>query len=211
MVLEAIYEGYFEWTSHGFRPHKSCHTALKSLQNNFNGTKWFIEGDIKSFFDNINHDVMIEILRERISDERFLRLIRKFLNAGYLEEWHFNKTYSGTPQGGIISPILANIYLDKFDKYMEKYAQDFHKGKVRHRNKDIGKLNNRVYYLKKRIKEVTDVDILEAMREELRSKQQQILTMPSGNDMDENFRRLKYLRYADDYLIGVFGKKSQCV
>lgn len=129
MVLEAIYEGYFEWTSHGFRPHKSCHTALKSLQNNFNGTKWFIEGDIKSFFDNINHDVMIEILRERISDERFLRLIRKFLNAGYLEEWHFNKTYSGTPQGGIISPILANIYLDKFDKYMEKYAQDFHKPK----------------------------------------------------------------------------------
>ena len=210
MVLEAIYEGYFEWTSHGFRPHKSGHTALKSLQNNFNGTKWFIEGDIKSFFDNINHDVMIEILRERISDERFLRLIRKFLNAGYLEEWHFNKTYSGTPQGGIISPILANIYLDKFDKYMEKYAQDFHKGKVRHRNKDIGKLNNRVYYLKKRIKEVTDVDILEAMREELRSKQQQILTMPSGNDMDENFRRLKYVRYADDFLIGVIGNKVEC-
>ena len=155
MVLEAIYEGYFERTSHGFRPHKSCHTALKSLQNNFNGTKWFIEGDIKGFFDNINHGVMIEILRERISDERFLRLIRKFLNAGYLEEWHFNRTYSGTPQGGIISPILANIYLDKFDKYMKKYAQDFHKGKVRHRNKDIGRLNNRVHYLKKRMKEVT--------------------------------------------------------
>ena len=105
---------------------------------------------------------------------------------------------------------MANIYLDKFDKYMEKYAQDFHKGKVRHRNKDIGKLNNRVYYLKKRIKEVTDVDILEAMREELRSKQQQILTMPSGNDMDENFRRLKYVRFADDFLIGVIGNKAEC-
>ena len=210
MVLEAIYEGYFERTSHGFRPHKSCHTALKSLQNNFNGTKWFIEGDIKGFFDNINHGVMIEILRERISDERFLRLIRKFLNAGYLEEWHFNRTYSGTPQGGIISPILANIYLDKFDKYMKKYAQDFHKGKVRHRNKDIGRLNNRVHYLKKRMKEVTDVDKLEAMREEVRNKQQQILTMPSGNDMDENFRRLNYVRYADDFLIGVIGNKAEC-
>ena len=125
MILEAIYEGYFEWTSHGFRPNRSCHTALKSLQNNFNGTKWFIEGDIKGFFDNIDHNVLIEILRERILDERFLRLIRKFLNAGYLEEWQFNKTYSGTPQGGIVSPILANIYLDKFDKFMEEYAQKF--------------------------------------------------------------------------------------
>ncbi len=211
MILEAIYEGYFEWTSHGFRPNKSCHTALKSLQNNFNGAKWFIEGDIKGFFDNIDHNVMIDILRERIADERFLRLIRKFLNAGYLEEWRFNKTYSGTPQGGIVSPILANIYLDKFDKYMEKYAKNFRKGDVRKRNKDICKLNNRVHYLKKRIKVVEDADKLSAMVEELRKKQQQILTMPSGNDMDENFRRLKYVRYADDFLVGVIGNKSDCV
>ena len=158
MILESIYEGYFEWTSHGFRPNRSCHTALKSLQNNFNGTKWFIEGDIKGFFDNIDHNVLIEILRERILDERFLRLIRKFLNAGYLEEWQFNKTYSGTPQGGIVSPILANIYRDKFDKFMEEYAQKFRKGTVRRRNKDIRKLNNRVHYLKKRISEVKDAD-----------------------------------------------------
>ena len=100
--------------------------------------------------------------------------------------------------------------MDKFDKYMKKYAQDFHKGKVRHRNKDIGRLNNRVHYLKKRMKEVTDVDKLEAMREEVRNKQQQILTMPSGNDMDENFRRLNYERYADDFLIGVIGNKAEC-
>ncbi len=95
MVLEAIYEGHFEWTSHGFRPNRSCHTALKSLQNNFNGAKWFIEGDIKGFFDNIDHNVLIEIMKGRIADDRFLRLIRKFLNAGYMEEWQFNKTYSG--------------------------------------------------------------------------------------------------------------------
>ena len=211
MILEAIYEGYFEWTSHGFRPNRSCHTALKSLQNNFNGTKWFIEGDIKGFFDNIDHNVLIEILRERILDERFLRLIRKFLNAGYLEEWQFNKTYSGTPQGGIVSPILANIYLDKFDKFMEEYAQKFHKGTARRRNKDICKLNNRVHYLKKRINEVKDADKISAMMDELRAKQRQILTMPSGADMDENFRRLKYVRYADDFLIGVIGTKEECV
>ena len=210
MVLEAIYEGHFEWTSHGFRPNRSCHTALKSLQNNFNGAKWFIEGDIKGFFDNIDHDVLIEIMKGRIADDRFLRLIRKFLNAGYMEEWQFNKTYSGTPQGGIISPILANIYLDKFDKYMDEYANKFNKGTVRSRNKDICKLNSRVHYLKRRINEVEDVNVRTRMVEELHEKQKRILTMPSGNDMDRNFRRLRYLRYADDFLIGVIGTKNEC-
>ncbi|WP_270439475.1 reverse transcriptase/maturase family protein, partial [Bacteroides bouchesdurhonensis] len=210
MVLEAIYEGHFEWTSHGFRPNRSCHTALKSLQNNFNGAKWFIEGDIKGFFDNIDHNVLIEIMKGRIADNRFLRLIRKFLNAGYMEEWQFNKTYSGTPQGGIISPILANIYLDKFDKYMDEYANKFNKGTARSRNKDICKLNSRVHYLKRRINEVEDVNVRTRMVEELHEKQKLILTMPSGNDMDVNFRRLKYVRYADDFLIGVIGTKNEC-
>ena len=210
MILEAIYEGHFEWTSHGFRPNRSCHTALKSLQNNFNGTKWFIEGDIKGFFDNIDHSVLVEIMKERIMDDRFLRLIRKFLNAGYIKEWHFNNTYSGTPQGGIISPILANIYLDKFDKYIEEYANNFNKGKARSRNKDICKLNGRVHYLKRRIHEVEDANVKTRMVEELHEKQKLILTMPSGNDMDENFRRIKYVRYADDFLIGVIGTKSEC-
>lgn len=210
MVLEAIYEGHFEWTSHGFRPNKSCHTALKSLQNNFNGVKWFIEGDIKGFFDNINHNILIGIMRERITDERFLRLIRKFLKAGYMEEWHYNKTYSGTPQGGIISPILANIYLDKFDKYMNEYAEKFRKGDTRSRNKEICKLNQRVSYLKRRLKEVEDAEKRTSMITELHEKQRMILTIPSGNDMDKEFRRLKYVRYADDFLIGIIGTKEEC-
>lgn len=116
MILEAIYEGHFEYTSHGFRPHRSCHTALTHIQDKFTGAKWFIEGDIKGFFDNIKHEILVNILKERIADERFIRLIRKFLKAGYAEQWKFHNTYSGTPQGGIVSPILANIYLDKFDK-----------------------------------------------------------------------------------------------
>ena len=124
MVLEAIYEGNFEYTSHGFRPNRSCHTALTHIQKEFNGAKWFVEGDIKGFFDNINHDVLINILLERIADERFIRLIRKFMKAGYIEDWQFHNTYSGTPQGGIISPILANIYLDKLDKYIKEYRKD---------------------------------------------------------------------------------------
>ena len=116
LLLEAVYEGAFAKTSHGFRPNHSCHTALSQVQVCFTGVKWFVEGDIKSFFDNINHEVMVDILTERIKDERFLRLIRKFMKAGYLEEWQYHNTYSGTPQGGIISPILANIYLDKLDR-----------------------------------------------------------------------------------------------
>lgn len=116
MILEAVYEGSFEHTSHGFRPNRSCHTALAQIQKSFIGTKWFVEGDIKGFFDNINHETLMNILSERIADERFLRLIRKFANAGYIEDWTFHKTYSGTPQGGIISPILANTILTKLDK-----------------------------------------------------------------------------------------------
>ena len=125
MVLEAIYEESFEYTSHGFRPKRSCHTALKQIEKSFCGVKWYIEGDIKGFFDNINHDVMIGILEERINEARFIRLIRKFLNAGYIEDWEYFHTYNGTPQGGIISPVLANIYLDKLDKYMAEYAAKF--------------------------------------------------------------------------------------
>lgn len=113
MLLSAIYEDSFEDVSHGFRPNRSCHTALKQIQNRFVRCKWFVEGDIKGFFDNIDHETMFDILRKRIADERFLRLIRKFLNAGYMENQQLHSTYSGTPQGGIISPILANIYLDQ--------------------------------------------------------------------------------------------------
>jgi retron-type reverse transcriptase len=91
MILEAIYEGQFETSSHGFRTHRSCHTALDYVKKAFSGAKGFIEGDIKGFFDNINHDVMVNILKERIADERFLRLIRKFLNAGYIEDCKFSQ------------------------------------------------------------------------------------------------------------------------
>ncbi|MGX5576571.1 reverse transcriptase domain-containing protein, partial [Bacillus toyonensis] len=111
MILEAIYEGIFSNLSHGFRPKRSCHTALQQIKSTFGGTRWFIEGDICSFFDNIHHHTLVTLLRKRIQDEKFIRLIWKFLRAGYMEEWQFYKTYSGTPQGGIISPILSNIYL----------------------------------------------------------------------------------------------------
>lgn len=211
MILEAIYEGYFEWTSHGFRPNRSCHTALAQIQKQFSGAKWFIEGDIKGFFDNIDHDVLIEILRKRIKDERFLRLIRKFLNAGYAEKWEFHHTYSGTPQGGIISPILANIYLDQFDKYMAEYAEKFDKGDARKRNNEYYRLNTRMCNLKKKINSVEDSTERAEMIYKYQNMRSQKFSMSPTEAMDENYRRLQYVRYADDFLIGVIGSKDDCV
>ena len=210
MILEAIYEGYFEYTSHGFRPFKSCHTALSSIQKRFVGAKWFIEGDIKGFFDNIDHCVLIGILEERINDVRFIRLIRKFLKAGYVEHWQFNHTYSGTPQGGIISPILANIYLDKFDKFMDEYAKRFDKGNKRRVNPAYNRICNKRNSLKRKLNSETDVKKREILISQIRNMRTEMQQIPYGNDMDEQYRRLKYVRYADDFLIGVIGSKSDC-
>ena len=210
LLLEAIYEGHFEGTSHGFRPHRSCHTALGMIQKSFAGAKWFIEGDIKGFFDNIDHNVLISILRERISDERFLRLIRKFLNAGYVEDWKYNKTYSGTPQGGIISPILANIYLDKFDKYIKEYAAKFRKGDRRSINPEYWRLNNKKNWLKQKLQKTSDEQMRKSYLYEIAQLSKQMLSTPHKDAMDADFRRLQYVRYADDFLISVIGSKSEC-
>ena len=210
LLLEAIYEGHFEGTSHGFRPHRSCHTALGMIQKSFAGAKWFIEGDIKGFFDNIDHNVLISILRERISDERFLRLIRKFLNAGYVEDWKYNKTYSGTPQGGIISPILANIYLDKFDKYIKEYAAKFRKGDRRSINPEYWRLNNKKNWLKKKLQKTSDEQMRKSYLYEIAQLSKQMLSTPHKDAMDADFRRMQYVRYADDFLISVIGSKSEC-
>lgn len=211
LLLEAIYEGHFEGTSHGFRPHRSCHTALGMIQKSFAGAKWFIEGDIKGFFDNINHEVLINTLRERIADERFIRLIRKFLNAGYVEDWKFHKTYSGTPQGGLISPILANIYLDRFDKYIKEYAQSFDKGRERQSSTEYKRLENKRSKLVIKAKSVEDESVRTNLIDEIRKVEREIIKTPYGLNMDETFKRLKYVRYADDFLIGVIGSKAECV
>lgn len=209
MILESIYEASFEPTSHGFRPHRSCHTALINVSRNYSGVKWFVEGDIKGFFDNISHDVLIGILRERIEDERFIRLIRKFLNAGYVEDWVFHKTYSGTPQGGIISPIMANIYLDKLDKFMLEYADKYNKGAKRTDNPEYFRLSRKIAKLNYKLEQVEEPQkVLRRAKVKEILKERSLLS--AGKDMDDTFRRLKYIRYADDFLIGVIGSKEDC-
>ena len=211
MILEAIYEGHFETTSHGFRPKRSCHTALLHIQKTFNGAKWFIEGDIKGFFDNIDHDVLVGILRERISDDRFIRLIRKFLKAGYVEDWTFHNTYSGTPQGGIVSPILANIYLDKLDKYVKEYIQHFDKGTKRRPGKESNDLANERKRTVRKLKKVKDGTEKAALVARLKAIEQERAAFPSGDEMDGSYRRLKYIRYADDFILGVIGSKEDAL
>lgn len=208
MILEAIYEGHFETTSHGFRPKRSCHTALLHIQKTFSGAKWFIEGDIKGFFDNIDHDVLVGILRERISDDRFIRLIWKFLKAGYVEDWTFHNTYSGTPQGGIVSPILANIYLDKLDKYVKEYIRHFDMGTKRRPGKESNDLANERKWTVRKLKKVKDGTEKAALVARLKAIEQERAAFPSGDEMDGSYRRLKYIRYADDFILGIIGSKE---
>lgn len=213
MILESIYEPNFSNLSHGFRPNKSCHTALMHVQRNFTGVKWFIEGDIKAFFDNINHHKMIEILRERINDEYFLSLIWKFLKAGYVEKWTFFKTYSGTPQGSVISPILSNIYLNELDKNVEEYITEFNSGKVRAENKEYKRIISRIgrlkrgRYSKEKWDKFTE-DEKELAKQHLNQLYQELYEFTRTDPMDGNYRRLVYVRYADDWLCGVIGSKN---
>ena len=213
MILENIYEPTFSDLSHGFRPQRSCHTALLQVKNCFTGTKWFIEGDIKGFFDNIDHAVMVGLLRKRIKDEYFIALIWKFLKAGYLEDWVFHNTYSGSPQGSLISPILSNIYLNEFDKYMEKYVESFRRGKRRCKNAEYASLEHKLKYL--RYKKLTPVNWNRlsnnekvAATEAVRDVRTAMLNTDYSDAQDSDYRRLSYVRYADDWLCGVIGGKA---
>lgn len=211
MILEAIYEGHFEDTSHGFRPNKSCHTALDKIQKTFTGVKWFIEGDIRSFFDNINHDTLINIMKERIEDERFFRLIRKFLNAGYMEDWTFHNTFSGTPQGGIISPVLANIYLDKFDKYINEYISKFNRGKDRKRTAEYRKNEVALSKARNALKNASNEAERQTAISSIRQLEKERVNIPYSDPMDKSYARMFYVRYADDWLCGVIGSKDDCM
>lgn len=181
IILEQIYEESFSDKSHGFRKGHSCHTALKQVQRTWTGTKWLIVTDIKGFFDNIDHDILISILNKKIDDTRFIKLIKNMLKAGYIEDWQYGKTYSGTPQGGIISPILANIYLNELDSYMDKLISSFNRGKERALNPDYDKVRGRIRNLHNRIKRVLarkeslkdkyiELEMYNNQREEIRKK-----------------------------------------
>jgi group II intron reverse transcriptase/maturase len=198
-LLEAYYEPQFSTHSHGFRPGRGCHTALQEITRHWRGVKWFIEGDIRACFDRIEHTVLLNILRENIHDNRFIRLIDNLLQAGYLEEWSYNTTYSGVPQGGIVSPILSNLVLDRLDKFVERtITPAYTRGLCRKTNPPYSVLTKAAWQARKK----GDLDAA-------RRYSQQAQTMPSKEPNDPNFRRLWYCRYADDFLLGFAGTKAE--
>ncbi len=199
LILEAYYEPQFSPTSHGFRTGRGCHTALSEIYSKWVGTKWFIEGDIAQCFDSLDHVILLNILREKIHDNRFLRLIENLLKVGYLEEWRYNATLSGSPQGAILSPILANIYLDKLDKFVvEELIPKYNRGKARQPNPEWQRLQGLAQRLRKK-------GLLVKARIARRLMQQ----VPSLDPQDPNYRRLRYVRYADDWLIGFSGPRHE--
>lgn len=199
MVLEAYYEPRFRESSHGFRPQRGCHTALAELSRRFVGSAWFIEGDIRGCFNNINHEVLMNILSRNIHDERLLRVIEDSLKAGLVKEWYYEKTHSGVPQGGVLSPILSNIYLNELDSFVEDtLIPQYTRGKRRASNPEYDELDNamRCAYRRSDYKTAKELD-------------QQKRTIPSQDTHDPHYRRLKYLRYADDFILGFIGTKAE--
>ena len=199
LLLEAYYEPRFSGRSHGFRPGRGCHTALSEVAAKWTGTAWFIEGDISDCFGSLDHSVMLAILAENIHDNRFLRLIRQMLQAGYLEDWEWNATLSGCPQGGVASPVLSNIYLDRLDKFVETVLiPEYTRGGFRKGNPEYGRMRMAAARAQRR----GDRQTASALRKRLRG-------LPCGDPRDPGFRRLHYTRYADDHLLGFTGPRAE--
>jgi group II intron reverse transcriptase/maturase len=211
-ILEAIYEPVFSKHSHGFRPGCSCHTALEEVRNTWTGMKWLIEVDVHGFFDNIDHDILLQLLERRIDDPRFVSVIKSMLQAGYLDDWVFERTYSGTPQGGGVSPLLANIYLHELDLFMAEMRAGFDHGAKRRPFPRYVALERRIMRLRQKIDTLRstgaeDIAIRECLQR-IKTVEAERRTVPSVDPMDPDYRRLRYCRYADDFLIGIIGSKA---
>jgi len=187
LLLEAYYEPTFSDRSHGFRPGRGCHTALREVANTWTGTSWFIEGDLANCFGSLNHQVMLLILGEKIHDNRFLRLVGNMLTAGYLEDWRWGPTLSGVPQGGVVSPLPSNIYLHKLDVFVETVLiPEFTRGRLRARNSAYRQTAKAIERARRR-----------GDRAEVRSLTKRLHRLPSQDPNDPGYRRLRYVRYAD--------------
>jgi group II intron reverse transcriptase/maturase len=200
-ILEAYYEPQFSQYSHGYRPGRGCHTALDQIRQKWKGVKWFISGDIKGCFNNLDHDVLLDLIRQNMPDQHFLKLLKDMLEAGYLEDWKYHTAYSGVPQGSVISPILSNIILNELDKFVEnELIPEYTRGKKRKLNPEYNAITKQLA----KAKATKDIRAHKALTKKLRKT-------PSVKTDDDEFRRLYYCRYADDYLLGFAGPKEEAI
>jgi group II intron reverse transcriptase/maturase len=198
-ILNAYFDGTFSEHSHGFRPERGCHTALREIYHTWKGTTWIIEGDIADCFGSLNHDLIVSALAEHIQDGRFLNLIKKLLDAGYMEAWKFHRTHSGVPQGSILSPVLSNILLSKLDRFVEtELLPQYNEGRKRKANQTYRSLINRAHRLRQ-----------QGQKEAAQKIKQQAQKLPSIDQEDPDYRRLKYCRYADDFALAFIGPKAE--
>ena len=201
MILETIYEPDFLNCSHGFRPDRSTHSALRILYLKGHHHSWVIQGDISKCFDNIPHDIILRLLSKRVKCDKFLTILRKSLKVGYVDvdSDKIVKNNRGTPQGSVVSPLLANIVLHELDKYLtDTIIPMYTKGIRRRHNPEYLQLMDKSKYLRKKGR------VQEA--EEARKQAQK---MPSKDTKDPEFQRLKYVRYADDFILGFVGPRSE--
>lgn len=203
----------FTKKSHGFRPERSCHTALMQVKSIFTGAKWFIEGDIKACFDSFDHHILVKILRRRIKDESFIELIWKLLKAGYLEDWKYVNSYSGIPQGSGCSPILANIYLSELDWYIEEMSRkmDTREKNRKKVNPEYGRISAEISRKRKRNKkewEHLDQKSRKERLREIRELSNKQLQIQPQLEIESQRKWMEYVRYADDFLIGISGSKE---
>jgi group II intron reverse transcriptase/maturase len=199
MILSAYFDGQFSDHSHGFREGRGCHTAFQEIYHTWDGVTWIIEGDISDCFGSLDHGLLVSLLSEKIQDGRFFNLIKDLLDTGYLEDWKYNQTLSGVPQGSIVSPLLSNILLDKLDTYVQTILiPRYNQGGKRKLNREYLKLSGRMHKLFK-----------QGQKEAALQLRKRLQKLPSIASEDPNYRRLKYVRYADDFALAFTGPKSE--
>jgi group II intron reverse transcriptase/maturase len=212
-ILEAIYEPTFSEHSHGFRKRHSCHSSLKEVRSSWSGVKWLLEGNIKSCYDAMDHRILIRILRKKINDEKFVDLVWKLLRAGTIENGALFPLFLGTPKEGILSTLLANVYLNELDIFVQSEISNTNSLESRATNPEYNRMRGKVYRLRT-VRDKNGIRLIKPSKEqllEIKKLKKKQRTIPSKDQFDPSYKRVLFTRHADDWIIGIIGSNSLAV